>query len=291
MSEQTIEIHEQEKFPRFRLMARIEHMILLVSFTILGLTGIPQMFPFSPVSQWIIEVLGGITTVRYIHRWAAIVLVAGTFYHLFTSAYRLYVRRERMRALPDKKDLTDAIQTVQYNLGFIDEPPKMRKFNFGEKFEYWAVVWGTAVMIVTGFILWNPIAATQVLPGSFIPVALAAHGWEAVLASASIIIWHLYNVLVKHRNPSMFTGVLPREQMEEEHALELERLEAGGEPWQSVAPDRLKKRRRNYFAVAAVMSVLVVALLYWMFTFEDTAITTVPRATIDVFVPLVTPVP
>lgn len=291
MAEQTVPTHEQEQFPRFRLMARIEHMLLLVSFTILGLTGLPQMFPFSPVSQWLIEVMGGITTVRYIHRWAAVVLVIGTVYHIFTSAYRLYVRRERMRAFFDKKDLTDLIDTVRYNLGFIDEPPKMRKFNFGEKFEYWAVVWGTAVMIVTGFILWNPIAATQILPGSFIPVALAAHGWEAVLAAVSIIIWHLYNVLVKHRNMSMFTGTLPREQMEEEHALELERLEAGGYAWEPVEPEVLRKRRAAYFSVAIVAAIIVGAVLFWMFTFEDTAITTVPRATTDVFVPLVTPTP
>ena len=279
------------EYPRFRLMARIEHMTLLISFTILCLTGLPQKFPFSPVSQWLIAALGGIETVRLIHRWAAIVLILGTVYHLLTSAYRLYVKREAMRMLPDLKDATDLRDTVAYNLGFIDEPPKMRKFNFGEKFEYWAVVWGTAVMILTGFILWNPIAATRVLPGQLIPVALEAHGWEAVLAAVSIVIWHLYNVLVKHRNLSMFTGTLSHKIMEEEHALELERLEAGGDPWKVVPPDLLARRRRTYFAVATVVALLALALVVWMFTFEDTAITTLPAATRDVFVPLATPTP
>jgi hypothetical protein len=166
----------------------------------------------------------------------------------------------------------------------------MRKFNFGEKFEYWAVVWGTAVMIITGFILWNPIAATRVLPGQFIPVALEAHGWEAVLAAASIVIWHLYNVLVKHRNVSMFTGTLSHKIMEEEHALELERLEAGGEPWVVVPPDILMRRRRVFLAAASVVALLALALVVWMFTFESTAIIT-PQATRDVFVPLATPTP
>jgi formate dehydrogenase gamma subunit len=271
-------------------MARIEHMILLVSFTILCLTGLPQKFPFSPLSQGIITLLGGIETVRYIHRWAAIVLILGSVYHLLTSAYRLFVKHENMRMLPDLKDATDLRDTVAYNLGFNDEPPKMRKFNFGEKFEYWAVVWGTAVMIITGFILWNPLAATRIIPGNFIPVALEAHGWEAVLAAVSIIIWHLYNVLVKHRNVSMFTGTLSHKIMEEEHALELERLEAGGEPWRVIRPDILARRRRIYLAVASVVAVLALALVVWMFTFEDTAIIT-PAATRDVFVPLVTPTP
>jgi len=171
------------EYPRFRLMARIEHMTLLVSFTILCLTGLPQKFPFSPVSQGLIQLLGGIEVARMIHRWAAVVLVLGTVYHLLTSAYRLFVKREDMRMLPELKDGYDLRDTVAYNLGFSDEPPRMPKFNFGEKFEYWAVVWGTGVMIFTGFILWNPLAATQFIPGNLIPVSLEAHGWEAVLAA------------------------------------------------------------------------------------------------------------
>lgn len=279
------------EYPRFRLMARIEHMLLLLSFTILCLTGLPQKFPFSPLSQGLIALLGGIEVVRTIHRWAAIVLILGSIYHLLTSAYRLVVKHEDMRMLPDLKDGIDLRDTLAYNLGFSDQPPQMRKFNFGEKFEYWAVVWGTAVMIVTGFILWNPLAATQLIPGRFIPVALEAHGWEAVLAAVSIVIWHLYNVLVKHRNLSMFTGTLSHEIMEEEHALELERLEAGGAPWKVVAPDVLARRRRIYFAVASIVTVLALALVVWMFTFEDTAIIPEQQATRDVFVPLATPSP
>ncbi len=279
------------EYPRFRLMARIEHIMLLISFTILCLTGLPQKFPFSPISQGLISFLGGIETVRYIHRWAAIVLILGSVYHLLTSAYRLFVKREDMRMLPELKDGYDLRDTVGYNLGFIDEPPKMHKFNFGEKFEYWAVVWGTSVMILTGFILWNPIAVTRILPGQVIPLSLEAHGWEAVLAAVSIVIWHLYNVLVKHRNLSMFTGTLSHEIMEEEHALELERLEAGGAPWRVVPPNILSRRRRIYFVVASVVTALALALVIWMFTFEDTAIIVEPVATREVFVPLATPYP
>jgi formate dehydrogenase gamma subunit len=278
------------EYPRFRLMARIEHMVLLVSFTILCLTGLPQKFPFSPLSQWMIDVIGGIEFARHIHRWAAIVLILGTVYHLLTSTYRLFVKHERMRMLPDVKDAIDLRDTVAYNLGFDDEPPRMRKFNFGEKFEYWAVVWGTAVMIITGFILWNPIAATSVLPGQFIPVALEAHGWEAVLAAVSIVIWHLYNVLVKHRNLSMFTGTISHKIMEEEHIIELERLERGGEPWTVIPPNVLARRRRIFLAAASVVALVALALVVWMFTFESTAIIT-PQATPDVFVPLATATP
>jgi hypothetical protein len=97
-------------------------------------------------------------------------------------------------------------------------------------------------------------------------------------------------VHVKHFNPSIFTGNLPREQMEEEHALELERLEAGGTPYPEVPEPILRRRRIIYVAVSAVVGVIVVGVLVWAFTFEQTAITTIPQATRDVFVPL-TPTP
>lgn len=280
-------------YPRFRLGARIEHFVTMTSFTILAVTGLPQMYSLtSPIARGMIEFMGGIQQVRIIHRYAAFALVLGSVYHLFTSVYRLYVKRERPRMVPVKKDLFDAINMVRYNLGLSDEHPKMPKFNFGEKVEYWALVWGTAVMTITGFMLWNPIATTQLLPGSIIPAALAAHGGEALLAVLAIVVWHMYNVHIKVFNPSMFTGWLPREQMEEEHALELERLEAGGDPWPVVPAPELARRRRNYLAVSFVVGALVLAVLIWLFTFEQTAVEFVPQVTRDVFSPLnATPVP
>lgn len=283
---------KQEQYKRFRIGARIEHIILLVSFTILALTGLPQKYVETPIGRWLIEAMGGIQTVRIIHRWAAFVLIAGSIYHILTGAYRFYVKREHMGIVPDLKDLWDLRDFVLYNLGIKGEHPKMRKFNFGEKFEYWAVVWGTGVMIITGFMLLNPIATTTVLPGSIIPAALAAHGWEAVLAATAIIIWHLYNVLIKHFNPSMWTGKMPRNQMKEEHALELERLDAGGKPWPSVERQAFKGRIRNYIIASVIIGGLLLALTIWIFTFEETAITTLPPITPEGFVPLVsTPIP
>jgi formate dehydrogenase gamma subunit len=282
---------EQKRYPRFRVGAQVEHWILVVSFTILCLTGLPQKYVDFPISQSLIELMGGIETTRIIHRWAAFVLIAGAIYHVITNAYRFFVKHERMRIVPDRKDVEDLRDYVLYNIGFKNEHPRMRKFNFGEKFEYWAVVWGTGVMIITGFMLLNPIATTSVLPGQFIPAALAAHGWEAVLAASAIIVWHLYNVLVRHFNPSMWTGKLPRNQMEEEHALELERLEAGGSPWTEVYRPVLQSRRRNFIIASVIFGALFLVFLIWIFTFEETAITTIPRVTEEIFVPLSTPVP
>jgi cytochrome b subunit of formate dehydrogenase len=277
--------HEKQ-YERFRIGARVEHAILMVSFTVLAVTGLPQMFALTSWGQTLIWLLGGIEMVRVIHRVAAFVLVLGSVYHLYTSAYRLFVKRESMAMLPTWKDARDTWDTVRHNLGFRAHPPKMGKFNFAEKMEYWALVWGTVIMIVTGFMLWNPIATTHILPGQFIPAAKAAHGYEALLAVLAIVVWHMYHVHIKQFNPSMFTGKLPRHQMEEEHALELERLERGGTPWPELPAAVLARRRRVFFAVSTVTGILILALLIWAFTFEQTAITTVPRIPREVFVPL-----
>lgn len=289
MSKQTKKV--EKVYPRFRLAARIEHAILIVSFSLLALTGLPQMYAEVPFARSLIEGMGGIEFIRIVHRWMAFILVFGSVYHLFTSAYRFFVKGERMAMVPEKKDGQDLVHWLRHNVGLTDEPPKMAKFNFGEKFEYWALVWGTGVMIVTGFMLWNPIATTNILPGQVIPAAQAAHGGEALLAVLAIIIWHMYNVHVKHFNPSMFTGNMPRHQMEEEHALEMERLDEGGKPWPELDLPVRRRRERKYLIVSFIVGGLILALLIWAFTFEETALTTIDRATREVFVPLVTPVP
>lgn len=281
----------EQVYPRFRLGARIEHVILMVSFTLLAITGLPQKYALSAWGEATIALFGGIETIRIVHRYAAFVLTVGSVYHILTSAYRLYVKREKMRILPNRRDLHDLRDTIRHNLGLLPAPPRMAKFNFGEKFEYWAVVWGTAIMALTGFVLWNPIAIVRFLPGELIPAAKAAHGGEALLAVLAILIWHLYNVLVKHRNFSIFTGYMTRSQMEEEHALELERLDQGESPWQVIEVTELRRRRRIFLVASVVAGAAMLATVYWAATFEETAITTIPRVTREIFVPLATPGP
>lgn len=280
-----------KEFPRFRVGARIEHLILLVSFTILAVTGLPQKYALTAWGETMIRWMGGIEQVRIIHRYAAFVLTVGAIYHILTSAYRFFVKRERMQILFTRKDWADLRDSVAYNLGFRSEPPKMLKFNYVEKIEYWAVVWGTAIMAITGFLLWNPIAVTTVLPGQFIPASKAAHGWEAVLAVLSILIWHFYHVLIKNLNLSIFTGKLPREQMEEEHQLELERLEAGEPPWPQLDEAGLHRRRLIFVIASLVLGGAMLAVVVWAATFEQTAVTTIPRVTREIYVPLATPLP
>jgi cytochrome b subunit of formate dehydrogenase len=272
------------KFLRFDQWQRIEHILLLTSFTVLVVTGLPQKYSTQLWANWMIEAMGGIETVRIVHRIAAIILMAETIYHFGAVAYRVYVKRVRLTMLPSMQDVKDGIQALGHNVGVVKTPPYMGRYNFGEKVEYWAVIWGTVIMVITGFMLWNPIATTSFLPGQFIPAAKAAHGGEALLAFLSILTWHLYNVHIKRFNKSMFTGYISRHEMEEEHPEELEQIETG-QTGRRQEPEAVRRRRRIFLPVAAIVTVVMLASLYLFITYEQTAISTVPRQEIEVFVP------
>ena len=110
----------------------------------------------------------------------------------------------------------------------------------------------------------------------------AADG-EALLAVLSIVTWHFYNVHVKSFNKSMFSGSLSHHEMEEEHPLELAALETT--QVKPIAPAVLRQRQRVYLPAAVIFSLVLLVSVYFFVTFESTAITTVPRQTIEVFVP------
>ena len=266
----------ERSYPRFSRGQRLQHAILILSFTMLALTGLPQMYAFTRAGEAVIAVLGGIEAVRVVHRIAAIVLMAATLYHVCDVAYRLLVRRRSLSMLPRYQDLRDAIQAVRYNLGRARSRPRMGRYTFEEKVEYWALLWGNLVMIATGFVLWNPIATAQAFPGQVIPAALAAHGGEALLAVLAVIVWHGYGVHIRHFNRSMFTGSMTEAEMREEHPLELESIESGQAPAEP-EPALLHRRRRLFLPVAAALALVLLAGLYWFVTFEETALPTVPR--------------
>ena len=270
----------QAYYQRFTPAQRMEHLVLLVSFTVLALTGLPQKYAEQAWAQTLIAALGGVESVRIVHRTMAVLLMAEAIYHGGVLSYKLYVLGVRPIMLPTWRDARDVWDWLRYNLGLRREPPRLPRYNFGEKVEYLAVVWGTIIMVITGFMLWNPIAATKLLPGSWIPAARAAHGAEAVLAVLSILVWHSYNVHLKHFNKSMFVGTLSAEEMEEEHAEELERLQRG-ESDPVPPPHVIAQRKRVFWPYAVLMSVLLVGALAYFVTFEESAITTVPRLAVE----------
>ncbi|HJW84999.1 MAG TPA: c-type cytochrome domain-containing protein, partial [Anaerolineae bacterium] len=280
---------EHRSYTRFSAWQRIEHAILILSFTTLAVTGLPQKFAEAPISQTLIALLGGIETVRIIHRVAAIILMAQSIYHVMAVLHRVIVRRAALSMFPVFEDFRHLFQDVLFYLGLRKHRSFYGRYSYAEKAEYLAVVWGTLIMILTGFMMWNPIATAQLLPGEAIPAAKVAHGGEAVLAVLAIILWHFYNVHIRHFNTSMFTGKLSREDMQHEHPAELAFLESDRAP-RPVSPD-VFRRQRVFLPIAGVLALALGVGLYQFITFEQTAINTVPRGeTAKVFVPF-TPTP
>jgi formate dehydrogenase gamma subunit len=263
-------------YPRFSLAQRVEHVVAIASFTLLALTGLPQKYASTDLGAAVIGLLGGIEVVRVIHRIAAIALMGETIFHLISIGYKVVVQRTRLTMLPTLDDVREAWQAFLYNLGLSKTAPQAGRYNFGEKAEYWAFVWGTIVMVLTGFMLWNPIAATRLLPGQFIPAAKTAHGGEALLAVLAIILWHFYHVHLRHFNRSMWSGRMDEHEMLEEHPRELADIKAGVAD-QPVAPAVLQRRRARYLPVAGLVTAGLLFGLYQFVTFEDTAISTVDR--------------
>jgi len=280
-------------YQRFPLARRIEHIVMLLSFTTLGLTGLPQKYPLADASVWFVELLGGIENLRTIHHTAAIVMMLGTAWHILVAGYKIFVLREKLSMLPSLQDVKDGWQALMHNIGLAKRFPQMGRFTFEEKLEYWAFVWGAVVMGLTGFLMWNPITAVKIVPGDWIPAAKAAHGGEALLAVLAILIWHFYGVHFRKFNKSMFTGKVSEEEMLHEHPLELADIKAGIVGRQ-VKPEVLRKRKMVYYPIAAVLTVVMLAGVYGFVNTEETALTTVPPlpTQVPVYVPQTpTPIP
>ncbi len=275
----------EKYYDRFSISQRIEHWILVLSFTLLAVTGLPQKFAGDGWAEFMIAALGGIETVRAIHHIAAAILLVEAAFHAIVIAYKMFVLRVRWTIFPGMQDAQDAIAAVQYNLGLRVKPPMYDRYSFVEKAEYWALIWGTAIMALTGFMLWNPIITSHFFQGDVIPAAKAAHGAEAILAVLAIIVWHLYNVHIKTINKAMFNGKLSAHEMQEEHGAELARIEQGKPEWKPT-PQQIARWRRLFTPIAAIVAVALLGGIYLFLTAETTAISTLPkRATVQVFAP------
>jgi len=219
---------------RFTLAQRIEHFVLILSFNMLAFTGLPQKYFQTGWAERIIQLLGGIERTRFIHRTFALILIAEALWHIGAMLAARRAGREHGDMAVNFGDFRRVLGDIAFLLGLRREKPAFARYDYRQKLEYWAVVWGTVVMATSGLIMWFPETVARYLPGVIVPASRVAHGGEALLAILSVIIWHFYNA---HFRPDIFpmdramwSGEIPLERLRHDHRAEYERVVGAEEP-------------------------------------------------------------
>ena len=266
-------------FRRFTRLQRAQHLLLMLAFFDLALTGMALKFSGARWARALAPVLGGPDAMRVLHRSGALVLIGVFAWHVLGLLRRRNGARRKLSALlsgPEslmfgRRDWNDFRAQLRWFAGR-GPRPRFDRYTYWEKFDYMAVFWGVAVIGLTGLMLWFPVEATRLLPGWFLNVAGLVHGDEALLAVVFIFTIHFFN---SHFRPDkfpmdmvMFTGRVPLEELRHERPLEVERLEASGELQRRLTgplPADLERSFRIFGFLAiglgvAIVIVIVVAL-------------------------------
>jgi formate dehydrogenase gamma subunit len=206
---------------RMNRSQRFQHATLALSFIILAITGFVLKFPDS----WVGKIMGSNEAFRrWTHRIAGIVLLGAGVYHLFYLIAKPDGRKLLRDFLPGKKDVTDVTVNARYLAGLGDDKARIARFGYAEKMEYWAVIWGTLIMGVTGLMIWFKMDVTRFVPRWLVDVAVTIHYYEAILACLAILVWHFYHVVfdpdVYPLNWACWSGKVSRHWQQEEHPLE-----------------------------------------------------------------------
>jgi cytochrome b subunit of formate dehydrogenase len=222
---------------RWRRAERVQHLALLLSFSGLAITGFALRYPNS---WWASLIgLGGHEAVRAnLHRAFGLTMLAAAIYHMI---WIFVTRRGRLTLggiTPKVSDAGQALQNMAFHLGLRKERPAFGAFDYTQKAEYWAVVWGTWIMAFTGFVLWYPTVATQLMPTWIVRVSEVIHFYEAALAVSAIVIWHFFYVIFMPSEYPMSTiwlnGRMPASEWKEMHGGEYDQV--GGGPVEHPKP-------------------------------------------------------
>ncbi len=206
---------------RMDVHQRIQHFLLLSSFILLALSGFALKYP----DTWLAWLFGADESIRrWVHRVAGVILLGLGFWHVVYVAFT-HNGRQMIRDLWFRtQDVKDIVINLRYFTGHGPHRAKFGRFGYIEKLEYWAVVWGTIIMGVTGLMIWLKIDVTQLFPRWVVDVATTIHYYEAILACLAIVVWHFYHVILAPgtypMNWAWWDGRVSEEWHHEDHPLE-----------------------------------------------------------------------
>lgn len=210
------------RFSNFRI---VEHILLIGLFAALAATGIVQKFHSLSVSQFVINSLGGIDSTRLIHHITGAIFTIFIIQHILTAFIGIAFKRWEPSMLISLKDIHDALHNVRYYIGLVDRPAMCGRYTYKQKFVYWLVLLGGGQMILTGIVLWFPVAVTKYFSGQIVPFSKVIHTNEAMLIFLLITLWHIYDSVLNPNifplDKSIFTWHIKKSRIMEEHPLEL----------------------------------------------------------------------
>ena len=220
-------VMQKPQVRRMKIHEVWQHAFLMVSFISLVITGFSLRFSSSWFVKFFFGFEGGFEIRGLAHRISAVVFIVTVVWHVIYIVTTKRGRHFFTDMLPNWTDFKQFFQRIFYYLGSRKHPhPRFNRFGYVEKAEYWALVWGTAVMIITGFLLWFDNYFIKFLPKGFLDVSLVIHYWEAWLATLAIAVWHFYSTIfspdVYPMNPAWLTGTMPEEMYAHEHPGHLE---------------------------------------------------------------------
>jgi len=269
----------EKQYVRFTPLQRKLHLVVILSFFGLALTGMMLKFSYTRWAQVLFTLLGGTDGAGWIHRVCAIATFGYFSVHLWNVRRRWREHPGGLRSyifgpdsmLPKPADVRELIDTLKW-FGGRGPRPRYGRWTYWEKFDYFAVFWGVAIIGSTGLCLWFPELFTRVLPGWSINIATIIHSDEALLATGFIFTIHFFNTHFRPEkfpmDPVIFTGRMSLHELKRDRPKLYEDLVASGELQKRLAdpPSRAFVRVVKVFAYTAlsVGFTLVLLILYAM---------------------------
>ncbi len=268
---------EPKQFLRFPRFYRGMHATVIVSFFGLAITGMTLKFAHAGWARFLAHVFGGVTGAGLIHRLCALVTFGYFFTHIGDVLLRWRRSGKSARAfffgpdtlVPRWSDLRELAATVRWFLGR-GPMPRYGRWTYWEKFDYFAVFWGVAVIGSTGLFLWFPEFFTRLLPGWAINVATIIHSDEALLATGFIFTIHFFNTHLRPEkfpmDPVIFTGRMTMRELKHDRSRLYQELLAKGELEEHLvdpATEPFLKGARFFAYTALLVGVTLVGLIVY----------------------------
>jgi cytochrome b subunit of formate dehydrogenase len=263
-------------YRRFTRTERIMHALLMLSFVGCALTGLPLLFSDKPWASVLARLLGGFQAAGAIHRTCAFVMLVLFASHILVVIRRGIANKDLVGLLwgpdsmvPQPQDAVDLYNHFKWFLG-VGPRPQFDRWTYWEKFDYWAVFWGMAIIGGSGLLLWFPVLFAKFLPGWMFNIAALVHGEEALLAVGFIFTIHFFNGHLRPEKFPMdtvvFTGRISEHELKHERAVEYERLIREGRlAAEEAPPPTLESRAFGWFVggTALVLGIVAIVLIVY----------------------------